>query len=59
VQVEKLNYLDSAIDNNLSYICAEILAESLILVDKIDDKNRVSVELTEEFSTNILVEREN
>jgi isoleucyl-tRNA synthetase len=59
VQVEKLNYLDSAIDNNLSYICAEILAESLILVDKIEDMDKVNVELTEEFSTYILVEKEN
>jgi isoleucyl-tRNA synthetase len=59
VQVEKLNYLDTAIDNNLSYICAEILAESLVLVDKIEDQNRVNVELTEEFSTGILVERDN
>jgi isoleucyl-tRNA synthetase len=59
VKVEKLNYLDAAIQTNLSYICAEILAESLILVDKIEDDNRVNVELTEEFSTNILVERGN
>jgi isoleucyl-tRNA synthetase len=57
VQVEKLNYLDSAIHNNLSYICAEILAESLTLVDRIVGENRVSVELTEEFSTGILVEK--
>mgnify|MGYP001231070784 CR=1 FL=1 len=59
VQVEKLNYLESAIHNNLSYICAEILAESLILVDKIEDQNRVPVDLTEEYSTGILVERDN
>jgi isoleucyl-tRNA synthetase len=59
VKVEKLNYLESAIHNNLSYICAEILAESLILVDKIDDQNRITVELTEEYSTGILVERDN
>ncbi len=51
VKVEKMEYLDSAITNNLSYICAEILAESLDLVDMIEGDNRVTVELTEEFST--------
>jgi isoleucyl-tRNA synthetase len=57
VRVEKMEYLESAIERNLSYICAEILAESLTLVDKIEDENRVDVELTEEFSTGILVEK--
>jgi len=57
VEVEKMEYLDMAIHNNLSYICAEILAESLDLVDKIEDNNRVTVELTEEFSTNIRIDK--
>jgi hypothetical protein len=52
-----MEYLDKAIHNNLSYICAEILAESLDLVDNIEDKNGVTVELTEEFSTQIRVEK--
>ena len=52
-----MEYLETAIHNNLSYICAEILAESLDLVDKIEDENRVAVELTEEFSTLIRVEK--
>ncbi len=59
VRVEKMDYLDKAIINNLSYICAEILAESLDLVDEIEDENRVAVELTEEFSTNIRIEKVN
>ena len=57
VQVEKMEYLNTAIHNNLSYICAEILAESLDLVDKIEAENRVTVELTEEFSINIRIDR--
>jgi isoleucyl-tRNA synthetase len=57
VQVEKMDYLESAIVNNFSYICAEILAESLDFVDKIEDAQRIPVELTEEFSTGIRVER--
>jgi isoleucyl-tRNA synthetase len=59
VQVEKMEYLETAIQNNLSYICAEILAESLDLVDKIEGENQVTVELTEEFSTRIKIERTN
>jgi len=59
VQVEKMEYIDLAVQNNLSYICAEILAESLDLVDKIEEKNRVAVELTEEFSINIRVDKAN
>jgi isoleucyl-tRNA synthetase len=59
VQVEKMEYLDLAINNNLSYICAEILAESLDLVDTIEDENRITVDLTEEFSTNIRVDKAN
>jgi len=57
VKVEKMEYLDSAITNNLSYICAEILAESLDLVDLIEGDNRVTVELTEEYSTTISIEK--
>jgi len=34
VQVEKMEYLQQAIENNFSYLCAEILAESLILLIK-------------------------
>jgi isoleucyl-tRNA synthetase len=59
VQVEKMEYLENAIINNLSYICAEILAESLDLVDKIEDDNQVTVELTEEFTTKIRIEKSN
>jgi len=57
VQVEKMEYLEKALINNFSYICAEILAESLDFVEKIDEANRIAVELTEEFSTGIRVER--
>jgi isoleucyl-tRNA synthetase len=57
VQVEKMEYLQSAIENNFSYICAEILAESLDFVDKIEEEHRIAVELTEEFTTGIRVER--
>jgi isoleucyl-tRNA synthetase len=57
VQVEKMDYLQQAIENNFSYLCAEILAESLDFVDKIEEEHRISVELTEEFSTGIRIDR--
>jgi isoleucyl-tRNA synthetase len=57
VSVEKMEFLETAIVRNYSYICAEILAESLDLVEKIDPENRMEVELTEEFTTGIRVDR--
>ncbi|MBW6459471.1 MAG: isoleucine--tRNA ligase [Bacteroidales bacterium] len=57
VQVEKTEMLKKAIDKNFSYICAEILAESLDLVEKIDPAHRISLELTEDLSAGIHIER--
>jgi isoleucyl-tRNA synthetase len=57
VQVEKLDYVETAIVNNFSYICAEILAESLDFVEKIEPEHRIPVDLTDEFSAGIRVER--
>jgi len=57
--VLKTEYLDTAIHNNLSYICAEILAESLDIVDHLEDEMQVEVELTDEYSTFIRVEKTN
>ena len=57
VQVEKTEMLKKAIDKNFSYICAEILAESLDVVEKIDPAQRISLELTEDLSAGIHIER--
>ncbi len=57
VQVEKLNYLDLAIRNNFSYICSETLAESLDLVERIEDSEKVPVELTEEYNTTVSIRK--
>jgi isoleucyl-tRNA synthetase len=57
VQVEKMEYLQKAVINNFSYICAEILAESLDFVDRIEEQERIPLELTEEYTTGIKVER--
>ena len=46
-----------AIDNNKDYICAETLAESLVLVESIDSEDAHSVHLTEGADTRLSIER--
>jgi isoleucyl-tRNA synthetase len=59
VSVLKSKDLDNAILNNYSYICAEILAESLELIDSGDEDKLVPVDLTEEYKTSVTVEKAN
>jgi isoleucyl-tRNA synthetase len=55
VIVEKNNELNLAIQNNFAYICTEILAESLDLVEQIDHPNVQEIELTENLRTRVVV----
>jgi isoleucyl-tRNA synthetase len=55
--IEKIDEIVSAIQNNFSYICSETLADSLDLVDKLENPDKIAVELTEELSTYILINR--
>lgn len=57
LKVEKIDEIVSAIQNNFSYICSETLADSLDLVDKLENEDKIAVELTEELSTYILINR--
>lgn len=57
LQIQKSGYLDSAIENNFSYICSETLAEALDLVDEIGDDDKHQVELTDEYNTVIKLEK--
>jgi isoleucyl-tRNA synthetase len=57
LEVEKTDFLDDAIRNNFSYICSETLAESLELVDSIENGEKVQVALTDEYSTGIRIEK--
>jgi isoleucyl-tRNA synthetase len=57
LKVEKIDEIVSAIQNNFSYICSETLADSLDLVDKLENEEKIAVELTEELSTYILINR--
>jgi len=57
VEIEKKEFINNAIEENFSYICSETLAESLNFVDKIDDENKISVEITDDDNVFIKVMR--
>jgi isoleucyl-tRNA synthetase len=56
VEVEKHEDIVSAIENNFSYICSEILAASLSITKQIND-DKISVELTDEITTCISLKK--
>ena len=49
--------INSAILNNLAYICSETLAQSFDIVEKIETGDPVSIELTEAISTLISIRK--
>jgi len=57
ITLEKNSELESAINQNYDYICSETLADSLTFSTDIDDFNKLKIELTENFITNIIVEK--
>lgn len=44
VELQKDEILNGAMENNLSYICAEILATSLVMSDKINEGTSIDIE---------------
>jgi isoleucyl-tRNA synthetase len=56
VEVEKHEDIVSAIENNYPYICSEILAASLSIIQQINE-DKVSVELTDEITTCISLKK--
>jgi isoleucyl-tRNA synthetase len=57
VEIEKNNAITLPLTNNYSYICSETLSESIILLDTINDKNKVEVELTDEINIFIIINK--
>lgn len=51
VKIQSNSAINSAVSNNLNYICTEILASSLELVDKITENEGVLVEVDDEVKT--------
>ena len=58
VEIEEHNEITSAVNNNFSYICSEILASSLTIVKSIEKGEKHPVEITDEIKTNITVVKE-
>jgi isoleucyl-tRNA synthetase len=51
VKIQSNNTINAAVSNNLNYICTEILASSLELVDKINEPEGVLIEVDDEVKT--------
>ena len=56
VDVEKNDRIDSSISNNLSYICGETLANSLNIVDVLEN-DKISVDLVDDILVNISIKK--
>lgn len=55
VKIQSNSAINSAVSNNLNYICTEILASSLELVDKITENEGILVEVDDEIKTLISI----
>jgi isoleucyl-tRNA synthetase len=59
LKIKKNVAVDSAVKNNFTYICAETLAASLELVEIIDEGEAVDVEVADDISTSIFINKYN
>lgn len=59
VKIQRNSAINEAINNNLNYICTEILASSLELVDTLEHKIGSEIELDEEIKTLISITKLN
>lgn len=57
VDIKSDNTINSAIINNLPYICSEILASSLQITESIDRSSAVQIELGEDIKTLITIKK--
>ncbi|NOX46501.1 MAG: isoleucine--tRNA ligase [Chlorobi bacterium] len=58
VVLEKNNVIESAVNKNYSYICSEILAESLVFQERIEQNDKEIIELTDNLKTSIAVKKQ-
>ncbi len=59
LKIKKNVAVDSAIKNNFTYICAETLAASLEMVEIIDEGGAIDVEVADNVSTSIFINKYN
>lgn len=57
IQVEKHEKINLSVQNNISYICTETLAESLELVEKISSADSRDVELVDDITTKVFINK--
>jgi len=57
IQIEQHDEINTAINNNISYICAEILAEELSIVETIKNDDKITIEVIDNLTTSILIDR--
>ncbi len=57
IEIEKNNAINSALNNNYSYICSETLAETLTQVETIKIGSKVEIELTEDVKIFIAISK--
>ncbi len=55
VKIEKNEEIEKSIIENNSYICSETLAQSLVLVDQINETEKIEVELIDNIKTQLLI----
>jgi isoleucyl-tRNA synthetase len=59
LKIKKVNQLEETIQNNLTYICNEILASSIEFVDQLNEKEADLVDLDEDYKTLIEINKLN
>ena len=57
VELQRNDSFTEAVNNNLSYICSETLAQSFEVVDEIISGAKDFIELTDEISTTISIRK--
>lgn len=58
VKIQQNSLLDNAIKNNLSYICSETLTNDLQVVQTLPSLNSITIEVDEQISTLISIEKQ-
>jgi isoleucyl-tRNA synthetase len=59
LEIQSNDSLDAAINNNLNYICSETLAGSLDLVATISEEGNFSIDISDDVSTIVAIEKLN
>jgi len=57
LQIEKNSEINTPIENNFAYICSETLADSLDLVQVLDNEEKIEIEIIEGLKTFITIQK--